>query len=176
MLGFPADLHYREPIHKGEMAGIRRVIAEYTNKAADNAAAALAKSGRLAAVGEAPAEEEEIEEGWEGVELSPETDQKVREADRTGALGLLALVKEDFLKNKKGGKKGRKGDCKCGKGKACYECGAEGHIGADCPIRAQRVAAGGPETDNPMKWAKGSSKKGGNKGDKESGKGGKVGV
>ena len=52
-------LHYREPIHKGETAGIRREIADYFNKAADNADA-RAMSGHLAALGEAPDKEDEI--------------------------------------------------------------------------------------------------------------------
>ena len=29
-------------------------------------------------------------------------------------------------------------------GKTCYDCGKGGHIGADCPERAARIAAGGP--------------------------------
>ena len=39
----------------------------------------------------------------------------------------------------------------------CYECGAEDHIGNACPIRLERVAAGGPERlpqDDPMKGGK----------------------
>ena len=35
-----------------------------------------------------------------------------------------------------------------GKGKGprkCYECNSEEHIGKDCPVRAQRIANGGPE-------------------------------
>ena len=88
----------------------------------------------MAALGEAACEEEGAEEDWEGVDLSPETGQMVKQADPTGALGLLALVKKDFLKNKKGGKvRGKKGDRKWGKGgpKTCFECRAEGHIGAE---------------------------------------------
>ena len=86
-----------------------------------------------------------------------------KEADPTGALGLLALVKKDFLKNKKGGKAGRKGDSKGGP-KTCFECGAEGHICAECPVRTARVAAGGFERldkpDDAMKGIKGGGKKG----------------
>ena len=57
------------------------------------------------------------------------------EKDPSGA--FLAVAKKDFLKAKKGGKGvGKKGD----------ECGAEDHISTACPIRLERVAAGGPET------------------------------
>ena len=60
---------------------------------------------------------------------------------------LLALVKNKFTK--KG--KGKGGDGPKPKppgdhgGKVCYDCGEPGHIGADCPVRKARVAAGGPE-------------------------------
>ena len=50
-------LLYREPIHKSEMAGIRREITDYLNKAADNAAA-RSKSGRMAALEDAASENE----------------------------------------------------------------------------------------------------------------------
>ena len=61
---------------------------------------------------------------------------------------LRALVRSKFTKKggtPKGAGKGGGG----GKGdhstKECYECGKTGHIGADCPERKARVAAGGPE-------------------------------
>ena len=50
---------------------------------------------------------------------------------------LNALVKN--LKAKKGKGKGK------GKARTCYECDSEFHIARDCPVRAERVAAGGPE-------------------------------
>ena len=50
---------------------------------------------------------------------------------------LNALVKN--LKAKKGKGKGK------GKPRACFECDSESHIARDCPVRAARVAAGGPE-------------------------------
>ena len=50
---------------------------------------------------------------------------------------LNALVKN--LKAKKGKGKGK------GKARSCYECDSECHIARDCPVRAARVAAGGPE-------------------------------
>ena len=41
--------------------------------------------------------------------------------------------------------KSKKGHGK-GKGKrVCYECDSESHIARECPVRAARVAAGGPE-------------------------------
>ena len=72
-------------------------------------------------------------------------EQMVKQADPTGALGVLAFVKKDFLKNNKGGKGVKKGDRKGGQGgpKTCFECVAEGHIGAECSVCAARVAAGG---------------------------------
>ena len=112
----------------------------------------------------------------ESIDLSPETEQIVKQADPAGALGLLALVKKDFLKNKKGGRGSKNGDRKGGKGgpKTCFECGAEGHIGAECPVRTARVAAGGFERlDKPhdaMKGIKGGGKKSSKKGDKGKGK------
>ena len=50
---------------------------------------------------------------------------------------LNALVKN--LKAKKGKGKGK------GKPRKCYECDSDSHIVQDCPIRAERIAAGGPE-------------------------------
>ena len=50
---------------------------------------------------------------------------------------LNALVKN--LKAKKGKGKGK------GKPRTCFECDSESHIARDCPVRAARVAAGGPE-------------------------------
>ena len=109
----------------------------------------------------------------EGVDLSPESEQIVNEADPAGALGLFALV-TDFLKMR--GKGCRKGDRKSGKGrpKTCFECRAKGHIGAESPVRASCVAAGGPgrldKPDDAMKGIEGGGKKGGKKSDKGKGK------
>ena len=87
---------------------------------------------------------------------------------------LLAMVRNAHLKKTKGG---GKGDGKARPPRRCFECDAEDHIGANCPIRAARVAAGGPERlDDPMGLgkAKGKGKKG--KVDKGGGKGGKGGT
>ena len=76
---------------------------------------------------------------------------------------LMALVHNKYNKKGKKGKGLGKGG-KVGKGeqpdkppaagdvampdakreRKCYECGELGHIGADCPVRQARVAAGGP--------------------------------
>ena len=67
-----------------------------------------------------------------------------------------------------------------GKGKdkprTCFECNSEAHIARDCPVRAERVAAGGPERlpralDTEMGNSGGKGNKG--KGTKCGGKGGK---
>ena len=68
------------------------------------------------------------------------------------------------MKEKKGGKgagkkgdKGGKGGGKKGGPRVCFECGAEDHLANACPVRFERVAAGGPERvpkDNPMKGCK----------------------
>ena len=55
---------------------------------------------------------------------------------------LMALVKHTKMKAQKGKGKGKGGK---GAPKTCYECGVEGHIAADCSVRKERVAAGGPE-------------------------------
>ena len=91
---------------------------------------------------------------------------------------FFAIVKKTHLKKQKGTGKGKGGS----KGlRKCYECDGEGHIAADCPVRAERVAAGGPERlDDPMGINKAKGKgKGKNKTDKdkndkkgETGKGG----
>ena len=53
-----------------------------------------------------------------------------------------------------------KGKGKSGKGapKTCYECGAEGHIAADCSVRRERVAAGVPERLPPEDVQMGNGK------------------
>ena len=73
---------------------------------------------------------------------------------------LLALVKNKFSKKGKG--KGESPKPKAPgdhSGKVCYDCGEPGHIGADCPVRKARVAAGGPE--RMPKEPKGRGKAGG---------------
>ena len=64
---------------------------------------------------------------------------QINEADPSGK--LLALVKNK-MKSSKGVGKGGKGK---GKARKCFECDEEGHIAADCPVRAERVKNGGPE-------------------------------
>ena len=61
---------------------------------------------------------------------------------------LRALVKNKFEKKPKGAGKNSGGPGKGpadSSGKTCYDCGEVGHVGADCPQRKARVAAGGPE-------------------------------
>ena len=61
---------------------------------------------------------------------------------------LMAMVKNAKLKKSKGGGKGCKGARRLRK---CYQCDADDRIAPSCPIRAARVAAGGPKTlDDPM--------------------------
>ena len=64
---------------------------------------------------------------------------------------LLALVKNKFSRKGKGrGKDPAPGGAAARdapadhSGKVCYDCGEPGHIGADCPQRKARMAAGGP--------------------------------
>ena len=80
---------------------------------------------------------------------------------------LNALVKN--LKAKKGKGKGK------GKARTCYECDSESHIARDCPVRAERVAAGGPERlpRSPDVEMNNAGGKGKGKGEGKGGKGGK---
>ena len=92
------------------------------------------------------------------------------EADEnTNPNQLHALVK-NFNVKKKGKGKGKN------KPRTCFECDSEAHIARDCPVRAERVAAGGPERlprapDTEMGNSGGKGNKG--KGTKGEGKGGK---
>ena len=90
---------------------------------------------------------------------------------------LMALVQNKYKgKTRKGLGKGGKGNnggkaekpkapgdgdvdmADARKGRTCYECGELGHIGADCPVRQARVAAGGPaRLDKPKGKGKGQS-------------------
>ena len=73
-------------------------------------------------------------------------DITVEDAENATHAELLALVKNKFAKKGKG-----KGSPEAPRapadhsGKTCYDCGETGHVGADCPVRKARVAAGGPE-------------------------------
>ena len=82
---------------------------------------------------------------------------------------VMALVKGKNFKKGKGKGKTKGGEGKdsgmqvdqSGKGKGkCYECGEEGHIGRDCPIRQSRIAAGGPAIVPGNPNAKGAGKGG----------------
>ena len=80
--------------------------------------------------------------------MGPEATQQLLKTDPSGA--LMAVVKKG-LKEKKSGKSGGKKGNKGGKGgkkggpPACFESGAEDHLANACPVRLERVAAGGPE-------------------------------
>ena len=127
--------------------------------------------GRLAMATEA-AEEFETEIPDDKIDEFFEDPAKFLPAD-TSSETIFAIVRKTHLKKQKGTGKGKGGS----KGpRKCYECDGEGHIAADCPVRAERVAAGGPERlDDPMGVGK-SKGKGKNKTDKdkkgETGKGG----
>ena len=69
------------------------------------------------------------EKGDDGEDLSPEATQQLPEKDPTGA--LLAVINEDFLQNKKGGK----GKVKKGAPRTCFERGAKDHLAAVCTRR-----------------------------------------
>jgi hypothetical protein len=102
--------------------------------------------GRLAMAIEAT-EESETEIPDDKIDEFFEDPAKFLPAD-TPLETIFAIVKKIHLKKQKGigkGKTGPKGPRKC------YECDGEGHIAAECPVRAERVAAGGPERlDDPM--------------------------
>ena len=83
---------------------------------------------------------------------------------------LTALVRN--LKAKKGKGKGK------GKPRVCYECDSESHIARDCPVRAARVAAGGPERppkNSDVEMSNSSDKGGKGRNAKDEGKVGKGG-
>ena len=115
-------------------------------------------------------------------DVGPEATQRLLEEDPSGV--LLAVVKKG-LKDKNGNKGGGKRGDKCGKGcgkgekrggkkggpRACFECGAEDHLANACPVRLERVAAGGPERLPRDDAMKGGKKGGGGKGGKEAWKG-----
>ena len=142
------NLRAREPFTP-DMAALRQEIADYL---AETLPRAKGKSGvRFAALGEKEAEgaaEEEVAgEDW--------TDEDLQDMSHGQ---LMALVKNNKLKTPKGKGKGK------GKVKTCYECGVEGHIAADCSVRKERVAAGGPERKPPEDVQMGKGDKGGGNG------------
>ena len=136
------------------------------------------KGGGFAVLEEAQVEDAGVDTEEGDLDVGTEATQRLLEEDPTGA--LLAVVKKVFKDNKSGGKGGKKGGKGGGKGekgggkkggpRACFECGAEDHLANACPVRLERVAAGGPERlpkDDAMKGKKG----GGGKGGKEAWKG-----
>ena len=142
------NLRAREPFTP-DMAALRQEIADYL---AETLPRAKGKSGvRFAALGEkepeGAAEEEVAGEDW--------TDEDLQDMSHGQ---LMALVKNNKLKTPKGKGKGK------GKAKTCYECGVEGHIAADCSVRKERVAAGGPERKPPEDVQMGKGDKGGGNG------------
>ena len=126
-------------------------------------------------VTEAEEEQQEEPQAAEGPELAAEDQTLLEQCGH-----LMALVQNKFGKKGTGkgaGKKGQQqgkqdGDVAMGDARpprACYDCGSQDHLAKDCPVRAARVAAGGPERLDGSKGGKGG--KGGKNG--KGGKGGK---
>ena len=136
---------------------IKREIVDWL---VDEARRGKTTGGRAAALGEkdsgGAAEEEAVDVDWNTID-----------EDSMSHGQLLALVKNTKAKVQKGKGKGKAK----GAPKVCYECGAEGHIAADCSVRKERVAAGGPE-----RLPAEDVQMGNGKGGKAGGKGGKGGL
>ena len=122
----------------------------------------VSRGGRVAAfeaVQQDQASADHSEEPEE--ELDEDLVQQLNAADPSGH--LYALVRNDKFKKTKGCGKGGKGGKERGPRK-CFECESTDHIAAACPVRAARVAKGGPERlDKPdveMKGDKGKGKGG----------------
>ena len=148
---------------------LRKGISDWTQRELERGA----PTSRLAAVEEAPWSAGEGEESENDIleTFTPEQREAMRAA---GVLEpLLALVKKTMFSKKsaKGGKDG-----KGSRVRKCFECEAEDHIAANCPVRAARVAEGGPERlpkDEDVAMGGKAGKAG--KGCKAGGKGGKGG-
>ena len=163
---------------RGLLATIRQEIANWLHRTQPQG-----KGGGFAALEEAQAGDTGAENEDGDFDVGPEATQRLLEEDPSGA--LLAVVKKGLKDNKSGGKgggkrgdkggkgggKGEKGGGKKGGPRACFECGAEDHLANACPVRLERVAAGGPERLPKDDAMKGDKKGGGGKGDKEAWKG-----
>ena len=121
--------------------------------------------GRAAALGEKESEGATEEEA---VEVDWDLDLCAADEENMSRGQLMALVKNAKMKLLKGKGKGKSGK---GSPKICYECGVEGHVAADCSVRKERVAAGGPE-----RLPSEDVQIGNGKGGKSGGKGGKGGL
>ena len=171
MLPAPLRQRVKDLKGNGRFETYEQIRAEALIWIADNP---QASKGRLAMATEAATVEyDEVEIPYDQIDEFMEEPTKFGVPSDTPIEMLYTLVKNSRLKKVKGDKTGKSG----GKGKGprrCFECDAEGHIAAECPIRIARVAAGGPERiDDPMKGGKGKGKdkkvkavKGGGKGEK----------
>ena len=106
------------------------IKSEVVDWLVDEARRGKTSGGRAAALGE-----KELEDTAEGEDVNWEN---VDEDNMTHGQ-LIAPVKNTKVKVQKGKGTGK------GAPRACYECGAEDHIAAACPVRKEQVEAGGPE-------------------------------
>ena len=79
-------------------------------------------------------------------ELEDDLDEGlVQQLDEHEPSGTLCALCRNAITKAKLKDKGKGSEGKGGKGRKCFECDSENHIAANCPKRAARVAAGGPE-------------------------------
>ena len=153
-----------------DLDALRRGISDWTQRELERSM----QPSKLAALEEAPWNAGDSEENENDIleTFTPEQREVMKAA---GVLEqIMALVKKPMFSKQtaKGGKDG-----KGAKVRKCFECESEDHIAANCPVRAARVAAGGPERlpkdeDVAMGGKAGKAGKGGKAGGK-GGKGGK---
>ena len=104
-----------------------------------------------------PAGDEDAEEQWMA-HISGEINALVRNKFKGKGFGKNGGKSQNNTTGKASGAPGGAADVdmkdapRDHSNKKCYDCGETGHIGADCPVRKARVAAGGPErVDKPPK-------------------------